>query len=63
MLGPGIICATVPVTMGYSIHSFRKAGDKGWALLALLVGAPMSLLVLWVAFLIIIAIVTGFMGT
>ena len=46
MLGPGIICATVPVTMGYSIHSFRKAGDKGWALLALLVGAPMSLLLL-----------------
>ena len=54
MLGPGIISASVPVTVGYSIHALRKSRDKGWALLALMAATPMVLLVLWVIFMILI---------
>jgi hypothetical protein len=58
MLGPGIISASVPVTVGYSIHALRKSKDKGWAVLALIPGTLMSLLVLWVLVMIVADIIT-----
>jgi hypothetical protein len=59
VLGPGIISASVPVTVGYSIHAVRNSGDKGWAVAALVVGILMSLPVLWVLCVILWDVVTG----
>ena len=58
MLGPGIVSASVPVTVAYSIPAFCKAKDKGWAVVALIPGTLMSLLVLWI--LIMIWLCSGF---
>ena len=57
MLGPGIICASVPVTVGYSIHALRKSTDKGWAVLAVLMGALMTLPVIWAIVMILFSMV------
>jgi hypothetical protein len=59
VLGPGIICASVPLTVGYSVHAFRKSGQKGWATVALAAGILMSLSVVWILSVILWDVVTG----
>jgi len=59
VLGPGIICASVPVTLGYSIHAVRRSPDKWWAIAALAGGLLMSLPVLWTLAVILWDVVSG----